>query len=157
MLPFSYAARNLLRDPARLVQKTGGAALVVFLIFAAGSFNSGMDSVLRASGSPRNVILLGAGSEESVERSEVSVQTETLAAAGIRGIDTRLGVPAVSGEVHYMGFIDIPGHEPAQALLRGVTPEAFEVHREVRLLEGAFPRPGEIIVGRLAHHLYALA
>ncbi len=152
MLPFSYATRNLLRDPVRLIQKVLGAALVVFLVFAAGSFNEGMKGVLTASGSPRNVILLGAGSEESVERSEVTIRAETLATAGIPGIETRLGVPAVSGEVHYMGLVGVPDHAAAQALLRGVTPGAFEVHREVRILDGDYPRPGEILVGRLAHH-----
>jgi putative ABC transport system permease protein len=161
MLPFSYATRNLFRDPMRLLQKTGGAALVVFLVFTAGSFNQGMESLLKASGSPHNVILLGAGSEESVERSEVAVQAATLALTGIRGIETRLGAPAVSGEVHYMGPLHIPetgGNDgaaatEAHALLRGVSPAAFEVHREVRLIQGAYPRPGQVIVGRLAHHL----
>lgn len=151
MLPFSYAIRNLLRDPTRLLQKVCGAALVVFLVFAAGAFNSGMERVLQATGSAHNVILLGAGSEESVERSEVSVQAETLAAAGIRGIDTRAGFPAVSGEVHYMGKVRLAGDKESQALLRGVTPAAFEVHREVRILEGRFPGPGELILGRLAY------
>lgn len=152
MLPFSYATRNLLRDPIRFLQKTGGSCLVVFLVFAAGSFNHGMKHVLEATGSPRNVILLGAGSEESVERSEVKVQSEALAAAGISGISARLGVPAVSGEVHYMGLLAIPGHGKKQALLRGVTTAALEVHREFRILDGAYPRPGEVLVGRLAHH-----
>ncbi len=152
MLPFSYATRNLLRDPKRLIQKVLGSALVVFLVFAAGSFNEGMKGVLTASGSPYNVILLGAGSEESVERSEVSIQAETQATAGIAGIQKRLGVPAVSGEVHYMALLTVPGQGAEQALLRGVTPAAFEVHRRVRVLEGDYPRPGEVLVGRLAHH-----
>ena len=151
MLPFSYATRNLLRDPARMLQKIGGAAMVVFLIFAAGAFNDGMKHVLSATGSSRNVILLGAGSEESVERSEIPVQAETLAAAGIRGIEERAGAPAVSGEVHYMGEVQLAdGNEP-QALLRGITPAAFEVHREVRIIAGSFPGPGEVLVGRLAY------
>lgn len=151
MLPFSYAIRNLLRDPTRLLQKVCGAALVVFLVFAAGAFNGGMERVLQATGSARNVILLGAGSEESVERSEVAVQAETLAAAGIRGIDARAGFPAVSGEVHYMGKVTLSNNSESQALLRGVTPAAFEVHREVRILAGRYPGPGEVVVGRLAY------
>ncbi len=152
MLPFAYAVRNLLRDPARLLQKAGGAALVVFLLFAAASFNRGMDGLLRASGSARNVILLGAGSEESVERSEVRVDAEAQITAGVRGIATRAGLPAVSGEVHYMGLVDLPGKSGARALLRGIVPAAFEVHREVRILDGGYPRPGEVLVGRLAAH-----
>ena len=134
-----------------MLQKIGGAALVVFLIFAAGAFNDGMKRVLTATGSSRNVILLGAGSEESVERSEISVQAETLAAAGIRGIEERAGAPAVSGEVHYMGEVQLADGSEPQALLRGITPAAFEVHREVRIIAGSFPGPGEVLVGRLAY------
>jgi len=152
MLPLSYALRNLLRDPGRLLQKVGGAAVVVFLVLAAGAFNRGMETLLSASGSPRNVILLGAGSEESVERSQIPVQVETLAAAGVRGIETRLGTPSVSGEVHYMAELLFPDGHTAQALLRGVTPAAFEVHRKARILEGRYPGPGEVLVGRLAYH-----
>ncbi|MEM8955430.1 MAG: ABC transporter permease [Verrucomicrobiota bacterium] len=153
MLPFSYATRNLLREPVRLLQKAGGSCLVVFLVFAAGAFSHGMKVVLSSSGSPNNIILLGAGSEESVERSEIPVQTETLAAAGISSIATRLDTPAVSGEVHYMGLLSPEGAPGMQALLRGITPSAFEVHREARIIEGAYPRPGEILVGRMAHQL----
>lgn len=151
MLPLSHATRNLLRDPVRLIQTVAGMALVVFLVLLAGSFNAGMRGVLSATGSPQNVILLGAGSEESVERSEVPVQAVALATAGIRGISSRLDSPAVSGEVHYMGLVEAEGVEPAQALLRGVTPSAMEVHPEVRVLDGRFPASGEVLVGRLAH------
>ena len=152
MLPFTYAIRHLFRDPARLLQKVGGAALVVFLLLAAGSFNHGMEGLLRGSGSPLNVIFLGAGSEESVERSEVRPDAESQISAGVRGISMRAGVAAVSGEVHYMGLFDVAGKTGARALARGVSPAAFEVHREVRLLEGRYPRSGEVIVGRLAAH-----
>ncbi len=155
-LPFSYATRNLWRDPARFVQKVGGSALVVLLVFAAGSFNRGMDAVLQSSGSPSNVILLGAGSEESVERSQIDVQSESLAAAGVRGIVRRLGQPAVSGEVHFMGSLARLGGPDRQGLLRGVTPSAFEVHERVQLIDGRYPASGEMIVGRLAHHALGL-
>lgn len=156
MLPFAYAIRHLIRDPARLLQKVGGAALVIFLLLAAGSFNRGMDSILRGSGSSRNVIFLGAGSEESVERSEVRVEVESQVTAGLQGIAQRAGMPAVSGEVHYMGLFDVGGKTGAQALARGVSPAAFEVHREVRLTEGRYPLSGEVIVGRLAAHTLGL-
>lgn len=152
LLPFSYAVRNLLRDPVRLLQKVLGAALVVFLVLAAGSFDQGMHSVLSGSGSPRNIILLSAGSEDSVERSQVSPQVESLAAAGVKGITRNLGRPAVSGEVHYMGELLFENHPDAQALLRGVTPSAFAVHPSVQILQGRFPNSGEVLVGRLAHH-----
>ncbi len=99
MLPFTYALRNLFRDPTRLVQTVGGSALVVMLLIAAVALNQGMNSVLSASGSAQNVVILGKGSEESIERSEVHLEAESIAATGIRGIDEQHGVIAVSGEI----------------------------------------------------------
>jgi len=135
----------------RFSQKVLGSALVVFLVFAAGAFNSGMDRILQSSGSAENVIFVGAGSEESVERSEVSMQAESQVTAGVRKIRERMQTPAVSGEVHYMGLLRLADGRQAQSLLRGVTVKALEVHDEVRLLEGTFPGAGEVMVGRLAH------
>lgn len=150
MLPFSYAARNLFRSKSRLLQTIGGSALVVLLVMAAVAINQGMGRVLSASGSPRNVILLGAGSEESVQRSEVPEKAAGIAAASIPGISETLGVRAVSSEIHYMNYLGLADGGQAQALIRGVTPEALRVHPEVRLVEGDFPRAGEVMVGTLA-------
>ncbi|MFD2256367.1 ABC transporter permease [Luteolibacter algae] len=150
MLPLSYALRNLFRDKSRLLQTVGGSALVVLLVMAATALNGGMKQVLSASGSPRNAILLGAGSEESIQRSEVSELLGGIAEAGIRGVSETLGKPAVSTEIHYMSFIEIPNGARGQGLFRGVTPRALLVHPEVRILKGTFPRAGEVMLGRLA-------
>ena len=96
MLPFTYALRNLFRDPSRLAQTVGGSALVVLLLIAAVALNQGMDTVLSASGSSQNVILVGKGSEESIERSEVSIDAESAAATSVGGIQSKLGVAALS-------------------------------------------------------------
>ncbi len=153
MLPITYAIRNLFRVPTRCAQIVLGAALVIVLLMLASALSDGMDTVLRSSGSERNVILLGSGSEESVERSEVNAAVPGLVAASVTGIKTVLGRAAVSGEIHYNGFLTPPGGgERRQALLRGVTPTALLVHPEVRLIEGSFPHSGEAMVGRLANH-----
>ncbi|MEK6232882.1 MAG: ABC transporter permease, partial [Luteolibacter sp.] len=86
MLPLSYALRNLFRDKSRLLQTVGGSALVVLLVMAATALNGGMAKTLSASGSPRNVILLAAGSEESIQRSEVTAQLGGIAEASIPGV-----------------------------------------------------------------------
>ena len=151
MLPFTYAIRNLFRDPTRLMQTVGGSAIVVLLLIAAVSLNQGMDSVLSASGSPQNVILMGKGSEESIERSEIGIEAESAASTSIGGIETRLGVSAISGEIIYQAPIRTSSGGVEQALLRGVLEKALLVHRSVRLLEGHFPGPGEVMVGHLAH------
>ena len=151
MLPFTYALRNLFRDPSRLAQTVGGSALVVLLLMVAVALNEGMDSVLSASGSSKNVILVGKGSEESIERSEVHLDAESAAATSIRGLDGKLGTTAVSGEIYYQAPLETGSGHKDQALLRGVLEKALLVHTKVRLLEGHFPGPGEVMVGYLAH------
>ena len=157
MLPLTYALRNLFRDKSRLLQTVGGSALVVLLVMAATALNSGMAEVLSASGSPKNAILLGAGSEESIQRSEVSAQLGGIAEAGIPGVSKVLGTPAVSTEIHYMSFLKTPDGGKGQGLFRGVTAKALLVHPEVRIMEGTFPRAGEVMVGKLAWRKLGLA
>src|SRR5213083_11358 len=105
LLPFDYSVRNLGRSPVRLALCVVGGMLVVLLVLAAGSFVRGMNQSLRSSGGASNVILLGAGSEESIERSEIDPTAGSLAFASIPGIRTRLGVPYVSPEVHMQTVI----------------------------------------------------
>lgn len=150
MLPFSYAVRNLFRSPGRFAQTVGGSALVVILVMSAVAINDGMVRVLAASGSDSNVILVGAGSEESIQRSEVPESIAGIAEAAISGIVEKLGVRAVSSEIHYMNHLLFEDGHKAQALLRGVTHQAMRVHAEVRIISGKFPSSGEVMVGRLA-------
>jgi putative ABC transport system permease protein len=150
MLPLTYALRNLFRDKPRLLQTVGGSALVVLLVIAATALNGGMSQVLSASGSAKNVILLGAGSEESIQRSEVSALLGGIAEAGVHGVSKTLGRPVASVEIHYMTYLLDEDGRKGQGLFRGVTPRALLVHPEVRVLEGTFPRSGEVMVGRLA-------
>src|SRR3954471_12136434 len=123
LLPFDYAVRNLARSPVRMALSLSGSVLVVLLVLAAGAFVRGMDKSLRVSGGERNVILLGAGSEESFERSEIQPSIPGIALASVPGIKQRLGTPYVSPEVFLMTVLketreDEHGH---QVILRGVT------------------------------------
>lgn len=151
-LPFEYAVRNLGRNPARLAMSAGGSMLVVLLVIAATSFITGMNKSLRVSGSPRNIILMGAGSEESVERSEIAMRTTSIAATGISGIERIAGADAVSPEVHSALPVLTEAGVARNTVIRGVTPAAFLVHQEVILDRGRLPDPGadELIVGQLA-------
>jgi len=154
LLPFEYAARNLGRSPTRLAMSLLGSVLVVVLAIAAFAFVRGMDRSLTGSGSPDNVILLGAGSEESIERSEISPSVAGQAKASVFGLRDDAGQAYVSPEVHAaLGVAFDAEQEPtAQAVFRGVTPAAFLVHPQVRLVEGRSPNTGadEVIVGQLA-------
>ncbi|MEX1117013.1 MAG: FtsX-like permease family protein [Akkermansiaceae bacterium] len=150
MLPLTYAIRNLFRDKSRLAQTVGGSALVVLLVMAAAALGGGMKSVLSASGSARNVILVGAGSEESIQRSEIAERASGIAQASIPGVVQILGSSAVSTEIHYMTYLETTANSRIQGLFRGVTPQALLVHPEVRILDGRFPGSGELMAGKLA-------
>ena len=154
-LPFEYAVRNMSRNPVRLLLSAAGCGLVVLLVMAAGGFVSGMQQSLRTSGSANNVMLIGAGSEESVERSEISMRTTGIAASGIRGIERIAGVDAVSPEIHLAIPVRVGGDAASESmnmLFRGVTPAAFLAHREARVESGRLPKVGrdEIAIGTLA-------
>lgn len=154
LLPFDYAVRNLGRSRIRLALSVLGSALVVLLVIAAGGFVRGMDRALRATGAEHNVMVLGIGSEESVERSEISAATASLIEASVSGIRTRAGVAYISPEVHVMLPVraGVEGERSGHALLRGITPAATLVHSNVSLVEGRLARPGmdELMVGRMA-------
>lgn len=170
LLPLSYAVRNLGRSPSRLILSVGGAAMVVLLILVAGGFVNGMSLALKATGGEHSVILMGAGSEESVERSEIEAGVPGVLAASVPGIRTRAGVAYVSPEVHVMlpvgtgaGISGNAGSDAGSAapnathrqiMLRGVTPAAALVHESVSLTEGRWPAGGggadEVMVGRMA-------
>ncbi len=153
-LPFEYAARNLGRSPLRLMISVVGSVLVVVLATSAFAFVRAMDRSLTGSASEDNVILLGAGSEESIERSEISASVASQAQASVFGIRSEAGKAFVSPEVHAaLGVALGPDAEPAgQAVFRGMTPAAFAVHPQVRLTKGRAPNTGadEVIVGALA-------
>jgi putative ABC transport system permease protein len=151
LLPFEYATRNLGRSPMRLALTVFGSGLVVLLIMIAGSFMVGMQATLAVSGAEQNIMLLGAGSVESVERSEVGMDTAGIIAGSIDGFRKRAGIEGVSPEIHIQMPLLVNG-EDRLVLIRGIRPEAFLVHDRVHITQGIAPRNGrnEMVVGKLA-------
>lgn len=153
-LPFDYAFRNLGRSYLRLAILLSGSTLVVLLALAAAGFTRGMQQTLvQPEPMHENVILLGIGSEEGIERSQISANITTIATASIRGIKQEGRVPFVSPEIHIaLPLRQAPGSKELSAVMRGVEPAALLVHPEVEIVEGRFPVPGsdQIMVGSLA-------
>lgn len=154
-LPFQYAFRNLGRSGVRLAASLVGSSLVVLLVLASGGFVRGMQLTLTQDAPlHRNVMILGTGSEESVERSQIDSSVATIAAASVPGLKQRAGVIYASPEIHAA----LPVREHADndadlnAVMRGVRPVALLVHPEIEIIEGRPPRPGadELMAGALA-------
>ena len=156
MLPIAYTIRNVFRRPIQTLQLVGGSGMVVLLIMVAFAINQAMQETLTNSGSEQNIILLSAGSEESIERSEIALGTDEIVNANLQGIAQIMNQSAISPEVHYNGMVHTLQGLGAQALLRGVQHQALWVHPKVRIIEGRFPQSGEIMIGRLAHHKLGL-
>lgn len=154
-LPFEYAARNLARTPTRTLLAFFGSTLVLVLLLGVVGFGRGMSASLAGSGDD-NILFIGAGSEESVERSEIPTRASGIVAASLGGLRQVLDQPAVSPEVHAA----LPARpaerddlaDPPLIVVRGVTPMAFAVHPKVVLAEGRLAEGGrdEVMAGRLA-------
>ena len=86
VLPFDYSVRNLGRSPMRLVLTVLASALVVLLVLTAASFVGGMAKSLESKADQSNVILMAAGSEESLERSQIPGST-----AGVVAVKLAVG------------------------------------------------------------------
>jgi len=154
-LPFHYAFRNLGRSRVRLIASLLGSTLVVLLVLASGGFVRGMQQTLTQSAPlNENIMILGTGSEEGVERSQIDAAVAGIAGASIPGIKERGGVLYVSPEIHAA----LPVRQSADqeddhpAVMRGVRSEALLVHPEIEITAGRTPRQGmdELMVGQLA-------
>ena len=156
LLPFHYAARNIGRSPLRMWLTVGGAAIVVFLVVAAVASMRALDRGVRDSGTPGNVMLLGAGSEESVERSEIPASTPGVIAASVSGLRALAGAPLISPELHVALPLRREGTPPPSGsardlvLVRGIEAYAFLVHPQARLVCGRVPEAGadEAVLGQ---------
>jgi len=156
LLPFDYAARNAGRNPLRTLLTSGGAAAVIFLVILMGAFVQTLGSTLRGTGDPHNAIVLGMGSEDFLEQSEIAFDVPTILASSVEGIAQHHGQPMISPEIHHATVVRASEQEevdPAKVRLglsRGITPMAFLVHQQVYLREGRPPGMGEVMAGKLA-------
>jgi putative ABC transport system permease protein len=146
MLPLGYLLRNLLRRRVRTAVTVAGIAATTMLVIAMHAFADGMSTAALGSAHGDAVVLLGTSAEVDLVRSVIPRGSAEVAAAAAPGVLTVDGQRAASVELH------IATRNGEQiGLLRGVTPAAYLVHRQVTVVAGREPRePFEIMVGALA-------
>lgn len=150
-LPWDYGVRNLLRRPGRSALTLLGLAMVVFLVLLVTAFVRGLEASLVASGDPSVVLVHSLGSSENIENSTVPGRGASLLAASLPRIQSRFEHKYVSPELYLGSEVTTAGAgEPAMGLVRGVTLSAPLVRRQFQLIEGHWPKSGEVLVGRLA-------
>lgn len=150
LLPWEYGVRNLLRRPARTLLTLGALSIVILLVFVVVGFIRGLEESLAVSGDPSVVLVYSLGAEENIENSAIPGRTAALLTASLDGVQERFGIPHVSPEL-YMGTRVRTGDDNTGGLglVRGVTSTAPLVRRSVRLTEGTWPGPGQLMVGKL--------
>jgi putative ABC transport system permease protein len=153
-------AMNLRSIPQRLgasfviVVGIGG---VVGVLVAMLSMSTGLTKTLTATGQPDRAVILRGGSQGSELASFMDRASATLIKqdpAILRGAD---GLPMASGEIIVITEVPRPGDTiGANVSLRGVEPRGFQMHPEVKIVEGRSFRPGlrELVVGDGAFHQF---
>lgn len=150
LLPWDYGVRNLMRRPLRSALTLLALATVVLLVFVVVGFIRGLETSLTVSGDPNVVLVYSVNAEENIENSSIVARTPGLLTASLDGIAKQFDVPHVSPELYLGTRIDLGDADGGLGLIRGVSNVAPLVRRKVQLVEGRWPGPGEIIVGRLA-------
>ncbi len=149
--PWEFAVRNLFRRPLRTALTLTGLTIVVTLVFVALGFVRGLEKSLDCSGDPRVAIIYSLGMGDNLEYSTLPARTADLVPASLDGIQQRFGRRYASGELYLGTMITVDEQaEPTLGLVRGVTPTALLVRRQVQIVEGHWPGPDEVIVGDLA-------
>lgn len=129
----------------------GALTIVVLLVFVIVGFIRGLESSLTASGDPRVVLVHSLTAAGSLESSAIPARTPGLLSASLEGIQRRFGVLHVSPELYQGTRVrEVKDGDASLGIVRGVTRAAPLVRRGVRILEGRWPGPGEVLAGRMA-------
>lgn len=150
LLPWDYGVRNLFRRPSRSALTLGGLSIVVLLVLVVVGFIRGLEASLAATGNPNTVLVYALSSGADIENSAVPGRTPALLTASVAGVRQRFDSKYVSPELYLGTRIQAQNHH-GLGLVRGVTTAAPLVRQQVQIVEGAWPGPGEVLVGRLAH------
>lgn len=157
-IPLIYNVRSLLRRPVSSAMTAAGVALVVAVFIAMLALANGFRMALVRTGSPENVLVLRKGADSELS-SGISRANAAIMAALPQIATGSDGRPLASPEVFVPMSLDAAtGGGDRLIVTRGVSAQAFEVRRNVRIVEGRRFASGrdEVIIGsaiapRLAH------
>lgn len=151
LLPWEYGIRNLFRRPLRSGLTLASVTTVIVLVYVVVGFIRGLERSLAVSGDPQVAIVYAMGMGTNLEYSSVQMKVADEVPANVNGIKRRYGKKYVSPELYLGTQVGVrENEEQSLGLVRGVTPAALLVRRQVEIVEGDWPETGEVMVGRLA-------
>jgi ABC-type lipoprotein release transport system permease subunit len=149
-VPVNYIARNLWVRKFTTALTAGGMALVIFVFAAVLMLDAGLKQTLVATGAYDNVMVIRQGAQSEVQSGIYREQASLIESLPEVARDAQ-GNPWVSKEavvLNSLPKIDNP-NKRSNVVVRGVSPVAFALRPQVKIIEGRMFRPGstEIIVG----------
>jgi len=149
IVPLSYNTRSLLVRRWTSLFTAGGIGLVVAVTLLLSGLVGGLRQMLVGTGDPDNLVVMrkGATNDGSSFLTRESVRIVRALPGIARDAEGR---PMVSPEIVNQPFIRTRDGGRENVLVRGVEPMAFQVHRDVRLVEGRMFQPnlGEVLIGK---------
>jgi ABC-type lipoprotein release transport system permease subunit len=147
-IPVIYNLRNLRQRPVSTLTTAFGMALVVLVFIAMMALSRGFSAALTETGSSDNVIVLRSGADTELvsglgRNTAATITAMPFVASGPNGR------PLASPEVYVLISLDRLGGGEALVVARGINPEAFDVRKNVEIVEGRMINPGasEILIG----------
>lgn len=149
-IPFIYNVRNLGQRRVSTALTALGIALVAWVFIFTLALAGGFEAALRATGSPRNAVMVRSGSTAEL----TSIVSRDVAAAIqsqpeiARAPD---GQPLTTAELVVIWNLPRRSGTTTNVVVRGVGPKSAALRPGVRLVAGRMFRPGldEIVVGRM--------
>jgi ABC-type lipoprotein release transport system permease subunit len=149
-VPLSYNVRNVRQRWQVTLLAVAGISLVVTVFIVLLALTSGLRIALAATGALDNAIVVQRGANAEMTSGVPKANADVLTADGRVARDAQ-GRPLASPEVVIIATLPkrIDG-TLTNVQVRGVTPTAFQVRANVRVVEGRAMQPGttEVIVGR---------
>jgi len=157
VIPLSYNVRSILRRRFSAVATAAGLGLVVFVFAAVLMLARGVEETLKATGSPRNAILLRKGSTTELTSFLPRDAAKVFSADSAVAVE---GGKAVASPELFVIFqlqrADANG--TANVGFRGVTPEGLRLLRSetVHVTDGRLPQPAtsEVMIGKAVRGRY---
>jgi putative ABC transport system permease protein len=148
-IPFKYNLRNVFQRKVSTAMTVFVIALVVSVFLMVMSLAEGITRTLTRSTSSRNVLVMRTGAQSEMQSFVAPEQFETLRT--LPGVERNAhGEPIVSPELIVLINIPKKNGKKTNLQVRGVTPAAFELRPDVKLVKGRLFNPGtdEAIVSR---------
>ncbi len=149
-IPLIYNLRSVAQRPVSTAMTAVAIALVVAVFVAMLALANGFRAALAKTGAVDNVIVLRKGANDELSSGLSRDAARTIAASPHVARDAQ-GRPMVSPEVYVLlNLTRISGTGFGNVVARGVEERAFEVRKNIRIVEGRRFRSGasEVIVGR---------